>query len=150
MLEMIKACYEIRALDGRRKLGLALQPADKAALEVLKRLFYRRKPSGQGSARRFPLRVPALFQLAGGPVCDGLITNLSPDGAFVSTATPARAGAEITLRVRDPRGRREWHFSALVARQSGTGMGVQLVGIPVECRYSVLSSGDLDDTAHAA
>jgi hypothetical protein len=131
MLELIKACYEIRALRGRQALGLLLEPADQAALKILERLF-----GVVGPPRaRLTTRVPVLFKLHAGRAADGAITDLSPDGAFVETQAILPVGAVTCLRVRDDSGGRDYHFSCQVARTTARGMGVALVGIPVECRY---------------
>src|SRR5215471_7390258 len=90
MLELIKACYEIRALRGRLGLGLELDPADEAALTVLERLFG--PPGGVGVARRLETRVPVLFKSIPGRMVSGKLTDLSADGAFVETDVPLGPG----------------------------------------------------------
>ena len=132
MLELIKACYEIRALRGRQGLGLSLSAADEAALAVLERLFG--APGGVGVARRLETRVPVLFK-SGGRHFEGKLTDLSADGAFVETEVPLGPGDETTIRIRDQHSLREYHFSAVCVRGGRRGMGLRLVGIPVECRF---------------
>ena len=63
------------------------------------------------------------------------MTDLSAEGAFIETEVPIGPGDETTLRIRDPRTLREYHFSAVCVRGGRRGMGLRLVGIPVECRY---------------
>ena len=133
MLELIKACYEIRALRGRLGLGLPLAAADEAALTVLERLFG--PPGGVGVARRLETRVPVLFKSIPGRMVSGKLTDLSADGAFVETEVPLSPGDATTLRIRDERTLREYHFSAVCVRGGRRGMGLRLVGIPVECRF---------------
>ena len=133
MLELIKACYEIRALRGRLGLGLPLLAADEAALTVLERLFG--APGGVGVARRLETRVPVLFKTVAGRLTEGKLTDLSADGAFVETDVPLGPGDETQIRIRDEHGLREYHFSAVCVRGGRKGMGLRLVGIPVECRY---------------
>jgi hypothetical protein len=133
MLELIKACYEIRALRGRLGLGLPMSAADSAALAVLERLFG--PPGGVGVARRLETRVPVLFKSTFGKTASGRLTDLSAGGAFVETELPLAIGDTTTLRIRDERTLREYHFSAVCVRANRRGMGLRLVGIPVECRY---------------
>jgi hypothetical protein len=133
MLELIKACYEIRALRGRLGLGLPLAAADEAALTVLERLFG--PPGGVGVARRLETRVPVFFKSVFGRMVEGKLTDLSADGAFVETDVPLGPGDATTIRIRDERTLREYHFSAICVRGGRRGMGLRLVGIPVECRY---------------
>src|SRR5262245_62222291 len=90
MLELIKACYEIRALRGRLGLGLPLEAADEAALTVLERLFG--PPGGVGVARRLETRVPVFFKTAVGRLIAGKLTDLSAEGAFVETEAPLGPG----------------------------------------------------------
>ena len=133
MLELIKACNEIRALRGRLGLGLPLAAADEAALTVLERLFG--PPGGVGVARRLETRVPVFFKSVFGRMVEGKLTDLSADGAFVETDVPLGPGDATTIRIRDERTLREYHFSAICVRGGRRGMGLRLVGIPVECRY---------------
>lgn len=133
MLELIKACYEIRALQGRQGLGIGLSAADEAALRHLDRVF---GTAGTDTvALRLDTRAPLSFKLANGHDASGMVINISATGAFVETRTPLRLGERTTLRIRDSVAAREYHFSVEVMRVARHGMGVRFVGIPVECRY---------------
>ena len=145
MLDLIKACYELRALEGRRGLGIELGAPDLQALASLERLFYGRRALCEGRrtdwwskrARRIPARVAVLLRSPQEPgrVTDGVMADLSASGFFVETATRLEAGAELTVLVRDPNSGWEWHFPARVARASASGLGLELCGIPIECRH---------------
>ncbi|HJZ85345.1 MAG TPA: PilZ domain-containing protein [Polyangia bacterium] len=137
MLELIKACYEVRALKGRQELGLPLQAADEAAIEILQRLFYyAEQAGGRRCARRHRTRVPCCFKLHATRMGDGVITDLSADGMFIETEHRPALGSVTTLRIRDASWAREYHFGCKVVRLTEHGMAVELIGIPVECRYA--------------
>src|SRR5262249_35807753 len=95
-LARIRACYQLRALRGRRDLGLWLGRADVAALAVLERFFD--QPSGRRDQRRLDCSVPTCFRIDAKNTQDGTISNVSASGAWVETACPLPAGTRLTLR----------------------------------------------------
>jgi hypothetical protein len=148
-MELIKACYEIRALRGRRELGLALNSGEQLRLGQLEQLFgqaedpavvagggrrARGRRRGGHVARRFEVRVAVTLKV-GGRAGEGCLTNLSAEGAFIETTTPASSGDEMMLRIADLATQCQYHFVGQVVRTARRGVAIRLLGIPVECRF---------------
>jgi hypothetical protein len=135
----------LRTLEGRAALGLELVRDDRQLLRALGRLLYHGRQAPEGlertldggvsRARRMGVDVPVRFRLGAGPPCEGLLRDLSADGAFVETDQAPAEGERFALHLRDPEEQREYHFACEVIRHAPGGMGLRLLGVPVECRY---------------
>src|SRR5262249_28869875 len=127
MLAMVKACYEIRVLRGRRTLGASRFPVDGDAVTGLERRLR--------AAARMSSPVACSFKCDGGQTIDGQIVQLTPDGALVTTRSRPQPGARTSLKIRDEGSCREYHFPCEIVTATETDMIVRLLSVPVECRY---------------
>jgi hypothetical protein len=135
----------LRTLEGRAALGIELVRDDRQLMRALGRLLYHGRQAPEGlersleggvsRARRLSVDVPVRFRLGVEPPIVGRLRDLSADGAFVETDQAPAEGERFALHLRDPGERREYHFACEVIRRVPEGMGVRLLGVPVECRY---------------
>jgi hypothetical protein len=142
--DIARACYALRTLEGRAALGLSLGKADLRLLRSLERLFGRGRQAPEGLERamaggrarayRHAARLVASLSDGSGPPQVVILRDLSGEGAFVEAVDLLPPGTQLTLHLRDPAGSCELHFPAEVVRRTERGMGLHLVGIPVECR----------------
>ena len=106
----------------------------------------RRTPWTHREQLRAPVRLVVQFGDA-----SGVARDLSGDGIFVETSRPLLPGARTVLRVNEamqrgldglpipdeePAAVDEWRFAAEVVRIDVNGMGLRLVGIPLQLRIT--------------
>jgi hypothetical protein len=151
-MEWIRRAADYRVLVGKRDtLGFPLGALEQARLVELERFFGR-----DANRRRTPwthreqLRAPVHLIVQFGDAT-GVARDLSGDGIFVETTRPLLPGARTVLRVNEamqrgldglplpdeePAAVDEWRFAAEVVRIDVNGMGLRLVGIPLQLRIT--------------
>ena len=151
-MEWIRRAADYRVLLGKRDtLGFPLGDAEQARLDELERYFGR-----DANRRRTPwthreqLRAPARLVVQFGDDV-GFLRDLSGDGMFIETTRPLEPGSSTVVRVNEamqrgldgfpwddeePLSVEEWRFVAEVVRVDINGMGLRLVGIPLQLRIT--------------
>jgi hypothetical protein len=152
-MEWIRRAADYRVLVGKRdSLGFPLVAREQERLAELERFFGRDANQGRISwAHREQLRAPARLVVQYGDSV-GFLRDLSGDGMFIETKRPLLPGERVVLRVNEGMQRGldgipfdieaeplrvdEWRFTAEVVRVDVEGMGVRLVGIPLQLRIT--------------
>jgi hypothetical protein len=152
-MEWIRRAADYRVLVGKRdSLGFPLVDRELERLEELERFFGR-----DANRRRTPwahreqLRAPARLVVQLGDAV-GFLRDLSGHGMFVETKRPLQLGDKTVVRVNEAMQRGldgipfdldaepltvdEWRFAAEVVRVDVHGMGLRLVGIPLQLRIT--------------
>jgi hypothetical protein len=151
-MEWIKRAADYRVLTGKRDaLGFPLGDVEQAKLDELERFFGR-----DANRRRAPwshreqLRTAARLVVQFGDNLVGFLRDLSGEGMFIETTAPLVPGERTVIRVNEamqrgldgfawddePLSVEEFRFTAEVVRVDVNGMGLRLVGIPLQLRIT--------------
>jgi hypothetical protein len=152
-MEWIRRAADYRVLVGKRdSLGFPLVARELERLEELERFFGRDANRRRNPwADREQLRAPARLVVQFGDAV-GFLRDLSGHGMFVETTRPLAPGQKTVVRVNEAMQRGldgfpfdpdeepatvdEWRFVAEVVRVDINGMGLRLVGIPLQLRIT--------------
>jgi hypothetical protein len=152
-MEWIRRAADYRVIVGKRdSLGFPLVARELERLGELERFFGRDANRRRSPwASREQLRSPARLVVQLGDTV-GYLRDLSGDGMFIETSRPLSPGARTVVRVNEAMQRGldgipfnvdeepatvdEWRFAAEVVRVDIHGMGLRLVGIPLQLRIT--------------
>jgi uncharacterized protein (TIGR02266 family) len=138
--EPLAVHLKAKALTGGPLLERRLLPPDILLARVVQKL----SPGTAmvRAAERVPLFSVVEFSLPFGPLLTGFSSDASPEGLFVRTLTPARAGSKLSLKVTLAGQRQPSTVEALVAWsnplrqgsafQAPVGMGLRLERVDME------------------
>jgi uncharacterized protein (TIGR02266 family) len=138
--EPLAVHLKAKALTGEPLLERRLLPPDMLIARVVKKL----SPGAATvrAAERVPLFSVVEFSLPFGPLLTGFSSDASPEGLFVRTLTPARAGSRLSLNVTLAGQRQPSTVEALVAWsnplrrgsafQAPVGMGLRLERVDMD------------------
>jgi hypothetical protein len=135
-MEWVRRVGEWRTLAGKRdQLRCGLRNDEQARLDELEHFFAGcadsdRMAFEQREHERTAVKLLVTFAAGG----EGVLRDLSGEGAFVETAQPLTIGSRTVMRVIDRFTGDEWRFAAEVVRIARRGVGLKFVGIPLELR----------------
>lgn len=133
----VKICYLYAYLSSRRKAGLTLCQADRQQLAELESVLEGDAIGRKRRHRRIAVLARATLRTPVG-LRYGTILNMGGGGMFVATKALLPSGTTIQVRLGDPEDV-EYSFSCKVQwvcmNINCYGMGLRLVGIPLEIRH---------------
>jgi len=135
-MEWVRRAGEWRTLAGKRELCGTLNAEETARLRELEQFFdgcgaeNDALPYQQREQARVAVELIVTFASGG----EGTLRDLSGTGVFVETTQALTVGARTVMRVIDCWTGDEWRFGAEVVRVAQKGVGLKLVGIPLQLR----------------
>jgi hypothetical protein len=137
-LRLLDLCFRYAHLDGRRRAGLGLGPAEEEQLEALSYLFEGDPERRRRQYRRFPTLLHAVVKTEGG-LCSGEVLNMSGAGMYLALSQEVEDGSTVQVKVGRP-GEVEYLFTCDVVRADAdsegetSGVGLAFCCIPLEMR----------------